>query len=261
MKEFSKFFLIGNMKMNPMNQEEMVMYEKSLKEELQNVSLHQAKRLVEIALAPPFFYIKSLSQSVLGLVSIGSQDVSSYQKGSYTGDISASMVYSEGASFSLVGHSERRKYHKEENEDIARKVRNILDFGMRVVLCVGESREDHAMHKTDEVIKKQLQECLFGVKENEASHVYIVYEPVWAVGSDETPTSSEIHSVKKGIQGVLMELFQEKGKEMKILYGGSVHVHNLLETCITPGMDGALVGRSSLDPKEFFGIVSQAKVL
>lgn len=261
MKELSKFFLIGNMKMNPINREEMAVYEKSLKEELQSVSLRQAKRLVEISLAPPFFYIKSLSQSVLGLVNIGSQDVSSYQKGSYTGDVSASMIYSEGASFSLVGHSERRKYHKEENEDIAKKVRNILDFGMRVVLCVGESKEDRTMNKTDEVIKKQLQECLFGVKENEVSHVYIVYEPVWAVGSDETPTSLEIRSVKEGIQNVLMELFQEKGGEMRILYGGSVHAHNLLETCITPGMDGALVGRSSLDPKEFFEIVFQAKVL
>ncbi|NCU41557.1 MAG: triose-phosphate isomerase [Candidatus Moranbacteria bacterium] len=261
MKELSKFFLIGNMKMNPINREEMTMYEKSLKEELQRLSSHQVKRLVEISLAPPFLYIKSLSQSVSGVVNVGSQDVSSYQKGSYTGDISASMIYSEGASFSLIGHSERRKYHKEGNEDIARKVRNVLDFGMRVVLCVGESQEEHSMNKTDEVIKKQLQECLFEVKENEVSHVYIVYEPVWAVGSDETPTSLEIGSVKKGIQNVLTELFQEKGDEMKILYGGSVHAHNLLETCIIPGMDGALVGRSSLDPKEFFEIVFQAKVL
>ncbi len=249
------------MKMNPINREEMNRYETVLREEFEKISLDKSKRALEIILFPPFFYIKSLSQHFTGLIAVGSQDVSSYQKGSYTGEISASMAYAEGALFSLVGHSERREYHKENNKDIAKKIRTILDAGMCAVLCVGESQEEHNTQKTDEVIEKQVEEGLFGVKEDEADRVFLVYEPIWAVGSDETPTSSEISFAKKIIQERLYKLFGEKGEKMKILYGGSVHSRNLLETCIVSGMDGALVGRSSLDPKEFLEIASRAKIV
>ncbi len=261
MKNSSKFLLIGNMKMNPTNREEMDAYEVVLEGALQNIFLLTPGREVEIALATPFFYIKSLSENFSGRITIGTQDISSYEKGSYTGDISASMAYSEGATFSLVGHSERRKYHKESNGDIAKKVRALLNTRMNIVLCVGESQEDRRTQKTESVIKKQVAECLSNVEEKEISCVSIAYEPIWAVGSDETPTSLEIHSIKKIIQNVLCELFSEEGKRVKILYGGSVHSHNLSDTCIVSGMDGALVGRSSLDPKEFLYIASQAKIL
>ena len=142
MKNSSKFLLIGNMKMNPTNREEMDAYEVVLEGALQNIFLLTPGREVEIALATPFFYIKSLSENFSGRIAIGTQDISSYEKGSYTGDISASMAYSEGATFSLVGHSERRKYHKESNGDIAKKVRALLNTRMNIVLCVGESQED-----------------------------------------------------------------------------------------------------------------------
>jgi triosephosphate isomerase (TIM) len=261
MKNFSKFLLIGNMKMNPMNREEMNVYEIALQEAFQNISLLEAERDVEIALAPPFFYVKSLYENLSGRISVGVQDVSPYEKGSYTGDISASMAYSEGASFSLVGHSERRKYHQENNEDIAKKIRSLLDVGMKAVLCVGESQEDRNTQKTENVIKKQVTECLSEVKVGEIFSISLVYEPIWAVGSDETPTSLEIRSTKKIIQNILYKLFGEEGGGIKILYGGSVHIHNLLDTCITSGMDGALVGRSALDPKEFLEMASQARIV
>jgi len=244
------YLLVGNWKMNPMSREEVDKYGKDFIE--QTRSFDQVS--CEVWISPPALYVQLFCDLSLEGVRVGAQDVSSEKNGSRTGDLSAQMMRKEGAVFSLVGHSERRMYHGEDNDVIHQKIRRILEEGMRVILCVGEHKEDREQGNVREKIRQQLL-CLEGIEKEEGKNIILAYEPVWAVGSDRTPQTADIREVRDMIQEILQKLWDKDiAKKIKILYGGSVHEKNTWETCIASGMDGALVGRSSLNAKEFLAI-------
>lgn len=175
----------------------------------------------------------------------------------YTGEISGKMIADVGANYVLVGHSERRTKFKEDNKTVNKKIKNGLKNGLSIILCVGESLADKNSMKTLATLKSQIEEALKGLYENELENIIIAYEPVWAVGSGKTPTQKDIEMALKSIRKVIEEDFSSKaGKEIKIVYGGSITSKNASKFANIVGLDGVIVGGASLDNNIFMQIIN-----
>ncbi|MCX6762406.1 MAG: triose-phosphate isomerase [Candidatus Moranbacteria bacterium] len=248
-----KKLVVGNLKMNPVSVTEFDRYLDMLEKEMKNKNFEKT----ELVVCPPVVYLQKLLDRKFKNVKAGVQDVFWEYQGAYTGEYSAGMVKSVGASFVLVGHSERRKYFGENEETTNLKLKAVLKNGLSAVLCVGESAEERKRGQTSQVLKKQLSGSLAEIAPGKLEYISIVYEPIWAVGTDNLPTSDEILEAKIIIKKNIAELFSPKSAEkIRLLYGGSVKSSCTSEVCLDPAMDGALVGRESLIPYELVKIAS-----
>lgn len=246
-----KKLVVGNLKMNPVSAIEFERYLDALEKEMKNKDFEKT----EIVICPPVVYLQKLLDRKIKNIKAGAQDVFWEYQGAFTGQISAGMVKSAGASFVIVGHSERRKYFGENEEIINLKLKAILKNGLSAVLCVGESEEERKKGQTSNVLKKQLKGCLAEISTGKMEYISIAYEPIWAVGTDEIPTSDEILEAKIIIKKNIAEMYSPKSAEkIRLLYGGSVKSYCVEQVCLDPAMDGALVGRESLTPYEFVKI-------
>lgn len=169
-------------------------------------------------------------------ISLGSQNVSMYEMGPHTGEVSASQLRQLGVSYCLVGHSERRKEQHETNIEIRNKIKNLLNQGIIPILCIGETKEEKNTAHT--VIYQELQEALIGLTEEELKKVIIAYEPVWSIGTGLIPTSTEIESIVTKIK--------ETYPNNLVLYGGSVTLENIEKLTQENAVDGYLLGGLSL---------------
>ncbi|MFN4181592.1 MAG: triose-phosphate isomerase family protein [bacterium] len=184
----------------------------------------------------------------------GAQDCSLYLSGAYTGEISVSVLEQLGCRFVLLGHSERRKYFGETDDQIARKLQLVLSTSMTPILCIGENWEELSTRKYPEILKRQLISALEGLSDESIKRVVIAYEPVWAIGTGRNAT---IEEVKDALDVIL---FQWKslveGQEIpQILYGGSVEPENASDYAVLQGIQGVLVGGASAHPRKFFSII------
>lgn len=246
-----KKLVIGNLKMNLISPLERERYIELLKKELTGNKLKNT----QIVLCPPTVHLEAFAEMKNKKISIGAQNIFWERSGSFTGEISADMVKNIGAEFTLVGHSERRKYFCEKDEEINLKIKAALKAGLSPVLCVGETKIEKATGKTQQIITEQVKKTLQDVPRMKAEQLVIAYEPVWAVGTDITPTVNEIMEAKVLIRKILVGLFGKKYAELvRVVYGGSVNTKNAKAVCLDPGMDGVLVGRESLTPYEFIKI-------
>jgi triosephosphate isomerase len=246
-----KKLVVGNLKMNPVSVIEFNRYLDVFEKELKGKEFGKT----EIVICPPMIFLPKLLERKLPNVKAGAQDVFWEYQGAYTGQISAGMVKSVGASYVIVGHSERRKYASENEEIINLKLKAILKNGLNAVLCVGESAEERKKGQTPAVLKKQLKESLAGVGVGKLEYVSIAYEPIWAVGTDNLPTADEILEAKIIIRKILTEMYSLKSAEkVRLLYGGSVKSNYISEVCLAPAMEGVLIGRESLVPYELVKI-------
>lgn len=246
-----KKLIVGNLKMNPISLIEFERYLDMLEKELKGKEFEKT----DIVICPPVVYLQKLLDRKMEKVKAGAQDAYWEYQGAFTGEYSAGMLKSVGADFVIVGHSERRKYFGENEETINLKLKAVLKNGLSAILCVGESAEDRKKGQTSQVLKKQLEGCLAEVTPGKLDYVAIAYEPIWAIGTDNIPTSDEILEAKIIIKKNIAELFSPKAAEkMRLLYGGSVKSNCTVEVCLDPAMDGALVGRESLIPYEFVKI-------
>lgn len=244
--------IVGNLKMNLLTTTERDRYLESLKKELKSKEFSNCKLVV----CPPSIHLESFTGKMEnGDFAVGAQNIFSEDRGSFTGEISAPMVKNVGASFVIIGHSERRKNFGETNEILKAKVGAVLNSNLTPIFCVGETLEERQNGKTADVIINQIHEGLADVPVSKIASVVIAYEPVWAVGSDAVPTSDEIMAVKILLKKIFADTFGVPVSEkMRILYGGSVKALTVKQVCIDPGMDGVLVGRESLIPLEFVKI-------
>lgn len=250
-KPMHKKLIVGNMKMNPVSSAEFERYLDALQKESQGKKFEKT----EIVICPPVIYFKQFMDRKFRNLKLGAQNVFWEYQGAYTGEVSSNMVKNMGAQYSMVGHSERRKYFGEVEEIINLKLKAILKSGLRAILCIGENIEERKRNQSVEVVKKQLKVALNGVGAGKIEYVDIVYEPSWAVGTDNVPTSDEILEAKLIIKKILSELYGQKVMErVRILYGGSIAKCFVNQVCIDPAMDGGLVGRESLAPYEFIKI-------
>lgn len=243
--------VIGNLKMNLVSVMERERYFKALKEEMTRNKFSETG----IVLCPPFVHLEAFAKNLGKKVRLGAQDMFSEDKGSYTGEISPLMLKNFGGEYVILGHSERRRYFAEKNEEINLKIISALKNGLKPILCVGETRQEKEEHQTLRVITKQLREALRNISRTKAEQIVIAYEPVWAVGTDVVPTSHEIMEAKVLIVKILAELFERKyAEKVKIVYGGSVSAKTVRQVAVDSKMDGVLVGRESLAPREFLKI-------
>ncbi|MBS0655778.1 MAG: triose-phosphate isomerase, partial [Verrucomicrobia bacterium] len=190
-------------------------------------------------------------------VIIGAQNMNDASEGAFTGEVAGQMLKDAGASFVILGHSERRRYFQESNEFINRKVKRALECGLQPVLCVGESYEDHQNNLVHEVVKAEIEECLAGVDKKDAESIVLSYEPIWAIGTGLPATPEVVSDVHHYCREVLAELWgKTEAKKVPILYGGSVNPNNAAEFLQTADVDGLLIGTASLQPESFTKIIS-----
>lgn len=187
---------------------------------------------------------------------VGIQQVSNQLEGAYTGQISSKQASSMGIVLTLIGHSECRSYLKENDKLINEKVRISLKNKLNVILCVGETKEQKEMLKTSYVLKKQVLSALEGLSKQELKHVYIAYEPVWAIGTNKIPSNRDIEDTIKYIKNIVEKNFDFKN--IPVLYGGSINSKNIEELNKIENCNGFLVGGSSLKVKELFKIIEVA---
>ena len=244
-----KKFIVGNFKMNTTLHE----FAKYLDEFLPLIK--DCKNVV--ALSIPYTHLMLASQKLVATnVVYGSQNISTEEKGAYTGEISNLMVKDLGAYFTLVGHSEIRKKFRETNEQINQKIIRALSVNLKCILCIGETRTERNSNKTKMVLKKQLEVSLKGLYENELKNIIIAYEPVWAIGTGKMPTVKEIEKTVEYIRQIIMDMFSQKSAEkICVIYGGSVNQNNCTNLLKIKNINGLLVGGACLDAKEFSNIV------
>ncbi len=200
---------------------------------------------------PPFPFISALSNFIgaSGSFATGAQNCSELASGAFTGEVSAAMLKSVGCKYVLVGHSERRQYFGETNSTSAKKIKLIIENGMKVIYCVGETSEERKANTHFDIVKTQLTEALKGVN---PENIIIAYEPVWAIGTGETATQSQAQEMHSFIRECLKKIFNpEAAENTSILYGGSCNPQNAKELFVCPDIDGGLIGGSSLKAEDF----------
>jgi len=212
---------------------------------------------VDVALCVPAILIERAARAVPNLP-IGGQDVHQAEQGPHTGCTSALMLRDAGAKLTIVGHSERRDGQRESDEEVKAKAEAALSVGLDVILCVGESLEVRESGGAVATVGKQLDASL-PEKIGEAS-LAIAYEPIWAIGTGKIPTVSEIGDMHAAIRERLTRRYDEFGRQVRILYGGSVKASNASEIFGIADVDGALVGGASLKAADFIPIVAAARV-
>jgi triosephosphate isomerase len=217
-----------------------------------------AERLikVEVALAPPYTLIHATRKEA-GLIGVGAQDCHAADGGAHTGDISAAMLKDAGAGFVIVGHSERRADHGEDNATVRAKADAALAAGLSVIVCVGETEGERDSGQAEAVVAEQLAGSL-PQGEGAAERVTVAYEPVWAIGTGRTPTVADVGAMHRAIRAGLQEFYGDEGAAMRILYGGSVKPDNAAELLAADEVGGALVGGASLTAESFLGIIVAA---
>jgi triosephosphate isomerase (TIM) len=214
----------------------------------------QAK--VELLVCPPATLIRDFAlQAVGSQVAVGGQDCHPKESGAYTGDLSAEMLADAGATYVIVGHSERRQYHRETDAGICAKALAARRAGLTAIVCVGETREEREARRTLDVVRGQLRGS---VPAHATGHSLVVaYEPVWAIGTGLTPTAADVAEVHALVRDELRDLVgRGEQNKVRVLYGGSVKPSNAAELMAVANVDGALVGGASLVAADFLGIAA-----
>lgn len=189
------------------------------------------------------------------MIVLGGQDCHPEVSGAYTGDVSAEMLADAGATYVIVGHSERRADHAETDELVQRKAKAAIDAGLTPVICVGETEAERAEGRANQVVGAQVQNSLPAY---EGQGIVVAYEPVWAIGTGKTATTEDIADMHAHIRGILVGMLGTQGEAARILYGGSVKPGNAGEILAVRNVDGALVGGASLVAEDFFSIIMAA---
>lgn len=214
---------------------------------------------IKVGIAFPYIDISAAVKYSKNLL-VGAQNVHYEESGAYTGEISASMLKSSKVDFAIVGHSERRKIFGETNKFINKKIKALLKYNIKVVLCIGEKESEKLAGKTKIVLAKQLEECLHGLYENELENIIIAYEPVWAIGTGKVANASTIKSTLSFIKQWIQKNFSSKAHEkVKFLYGGSVKPADAKKLIKIENVNGFLVGGASLKVEDFHKIITESK--
>ena len=212
---------------------------------------------LEIAVIPPFTDIRSVQTLVDGdkiALKYGAQDLAKADKGAFTSEISGVMLAKLGCTFVIVGHSERRQYHGEDDQTVNLKVQAALRNGLTPIVCVGEGTEVRNAGEHVAFTLNQLKAALSGVAAGDVANLVIAYEPVWAIGTGEVATPANAQEVCGAIRNQIREVFGSAADQVRVLYGGSMKADNVAALMKEPDIDGGLVGGASLDPDEFVSV-------
>jgi triosephosphate isomerase (TIM) len=217
------------------------------------------KHAVKVVLLPPFIHLDAIRKLLptSGHIHIGAQNCHEHAFGAFTGEVAASMLQSVGASFVLVGHSERRKYLGEDSALLAQKMIVALMSGLQPIFCCGESKQTRAAGHQEIFVKKQLSTSLFRLSAAQIAQVVIAYEPVWAIGTGSTPAPTQVQDMHHFIRSTMAYQYGEEiAQSIPILYGGSCSAQNARAFFACPDVDGGLIGKASLEADSFVLIVN-----
>ena len=215
---------------------------------------------VDVALCVPFTALSACVDSTRGSrVEIYAQNAHHKPEGAYTGEISVPMLAELDVHGAVVGHSERRQYFNETDKALAEKVPAVLDGGLKVILCVGETEDEREAGDTERRLRHQVQEGLEKLDSARLGDVVIAYEPVWAIGTGRTATPEQAQEAIGFVRALVADRDREQAERTRILYGGSVKPENAAEIMALPDVDGALVGGASLEVADFVALIDAAK--
>lgn len=244
-----KKIIAGNWKMNlDINESEQL---------IENIKNNEFDKNKEVIIFPPYVSLQLAEKELKDTdIKLGAQNLCQYDDGAYTGEVSAKMLKALGVDSVLVGHSERRTIFSENDQVINTKVKQGLENGLRVVLCLGESEDIREEAKHEEFVKEQILRGLDKI-EAKVGQLIIAYEPIWAIGTGKTCDPKDAEKMCKFIREQIASLYgQEFAEKTRILYGGSVKPENAKELLEKENIDGALVGGASLDSKKFLDIIN-----
>lgn len=245
-----KKLIAGNWKMNGTAASNAVL--------LQALLAQSADWQCLVAVCVPAVYLAQVQGIVEGTgISLGSQDVSAFETGAYTGEISATMLKDFATRYVIVGHSERRQYHGETDATVAAKATRALAAGITPIVCVGETLAEREAGRTEEVVKRQLA-AVIHANGHCISEIVVAYEPVWAIGTGKTATpemAQHVHAVLRA----QLRAASEKADRIHILYGGSMNAANAQQLLVQPDIDGGLVGGAALKAADFLSIIASAR--
>ncbi|MDE5902317.1 MAG: triose-phosphate isomerase, partial [Muribaculaceae bacterium] len=221
-----------------------------------NTLLQGKEKNCDVVICVPFTHLTSVNAVIdQNLVGLGAENCSEHEKGAYTGEVSAAMVKSTGASHVILGHSERRQYFGENNAQLLEKTKQALKNGLTPIFCVGEVLEERENGTYNDVVASQT-EALFELSADDFGKIVIAYEPVWAIGTGKTATAEQAQDMHAHIRQVIADKYgKEVADNTSILYGGSCKPSNAKELFAKPDVDGGLIGGAALDAESFMGIV------
>jgi triosephosphate isomerase len=213
---------------------------------------------VRVGVCVPCPYLAQ-AQTLLesGRVAWGVQDISAHTQGAFTGEVAAEMAAEFGASYAIVGHSERRAYHRESAEIVAVKTQRALEAGLTPIVCVGETLEEREGGKTEQIVGEQLDAVLVKLSVEEAARLVVAYEPVWAIGTGKSATAQQAQDVHAFLRARLVAKGGDAA-DVPLLYGGSVKPENAEDLFSQLDIDGGLIGGASLKDKDFLAICTAA---
>lgn len=246
-----RYLIAANWKMNK-TIGESIEYIERFKELVKDIEA------VDIMIAPSFTALASVSP-LLGKTNIilGAQNMFYAERGAYTGEISPLMLDELNVKYVIIGHSERRHIFGEKDELINKKILSAVEYGLRPILCVGETLEERELGKTMSVVERQVKLAVAGL-EKEIGFIDIAYEPVWAIGTGVNATVEQAQEVHLFIRNLINDISKGNDKDTRILYGGSVNEKNARELIKAKNVEGFLVGTASLDPEKFYKIILES---
>jgi triosephosphate isomerase len=249
------FLFVGNLKMNPVTQAEVLQYIAILKRE----ATARSRSVVQAVLCPTFLHIPFFTDLPTGFL-VGAQHGFPEKNGPYTGEVSFSMLKDLGVSHVIIGHSERRAYFGETSESVRLGVDGALKYSLEPIVCIGETEEEKEAGKTKRIIEQEIQTIFEGLSKMQAEKIILAYEPRWAIGSGTTPTTEQIREVGECIRAKVAQIVGvEVSERVQLLYGGSVKSSFLPEVSWQAGMQGVLVGGESLFAYEVVKMMNQAE--
>ena len=211
---------------------------------------------VEVILGVPFTHLDKVA-SISDKFSVSAQNCSAQESGAFTGEISTKMIQSTGAKYVILGHSERRIFHKENNSDLAKKVDLCLMDDLKVIYCCGETLSDRESGNHFKLVKSQIEDALFHLSNEQMSKLVIAYEPVWAIGTGVTASSDQAQEMHAFIRSIFTQKYGlELAKRLSILYGGSCKPSNAQDIFSKEDVDGGLIGGASLNANDFYQIIN-----
>jgi triosephosphate isomerase len=252
-----KKIVAGNWKMNKTFEEGM-----ALTSEVVNMVKDEVNSSkVTAILIPPFIHLHSVAALAASTaVAVGAQNCHQSASGAYTGEVSVSMIKSTGATYVILGHSERRAYFGETNALLAQKTDTVLKENLLPIYCCGETLEERNASKHFDVIRSQVAEGLFHLSAEQINNVVIAYEPVWAIGTGVTASTAQAQEIHAFIRQLLTEKYgNEVAQQIRILYGGSVKPDNAADLFSQVDIDGGLIGGAALQSRSFVDIVKAAQ--
>jgi triosephosphate isomerase len=211
----------------------------------------------EVLVCPPASLIARAATMMKGAFALGGQDCHAQASGAFTGDISAEMLKDAGASYVIVGHSERRQYHRERDEDVAAKARAAWRAGLSAIICVGETEAERDDGRAKPICHGQIKGSV--PKDATPANTAIAYEPVWAIGTGKTPSDADIAAMHAHLRECLLAHLGATGNDLRILYGGSVKPANAAAILSLDNVNGALVGGASLKARDFLAIIAAGR--